>query len=294
MLKDVEVLIFDIQDVGVRFYTYESTMSLAMEAAAEQKIPFIVLDRPNPITGLKAEGYIREDSLASFVGLHPVPISHGLTIGELATAINELGWLKNGIKANLTVIKMEGWKRSMWYDETGVQWIKPSPNIKSVATTVVYPGTCLIEGTNISEGRGTEKPFEMIGAPYIDGKILAVELNSENIKGVVFEPVEFTPTDIINAAVNPKHKGVKCEGILVKVTDRNSFEPVKTGIFILSVTKKLYPTEFRWRERGIDRLAGTPRVRLAIDKGIPPQQIIEEWKGDVERWMRLREKYLLY
>jgi uncharacterized protein YbbC (DUF1343 family) len=293
MLKEIDVLLFDIVDVGARFYTYESTMSLAMEAAAEQQIPYIVLDRPNPIRGIWVEGWVRVDSLKSFVGLHPIPIAHGLTMGELATLINEEGWLKDGIKAKLIVVKMQEWKRTMWYDETGLTWVRPSPNIPTLHSAIVYPGTCLFEGTNVSEGRGTERPFEYIGAPFIHGKKLADALNACKLPGVQFEPIEFTPQDIPNVVVNPKHHGVKCGGVFVRVTDRNSFEPVKTAVYMLAAIKKLYPAEFQWRG-SIDRLAGTPTLRLAIDALQSPEQIVGVWKEEVATFSKLRQKYLLY
>lgn len=294
MLKNIDVLIYDIQDVGVRFYTYTSTMSYTMEAAAERKIPFIVLDRPNPITGLWVEGFVREDSLRSFVGLHPVPIAYGLTVGELATMFNNEGWLKDGVRASLTVIKMEGWKRTMWYDQTGVRWVKPSPNMPTLKTAVVYPGTCLIEGTNLSEGRGTERPFEYIGAPFVDGKKWADALNAERLNGVTFEPVEFTPQSIPNVTSRPKHEGRPCEGIFVRVTDRQSYEPVKVGVYILATAKKLFADSLRWRERSIDRLSGTPALRTSIDARVAPQKIVSMWKDEVERFKKIRQKYLLY
>ncbi len=293
MLAGVDVLLFDIFDVGARFYTYESTMSLAMEAAAEQRIPYVVLDRPNPIRGTWIEGFIRLDSLRSFVGLHPIPIAHGMTMGELAKMFNEEGWLKGGVKANLTLVKMEGWKRNMWFDETGLTWTKPSPNIPALSSAVVYPGTCFFEGTNLSEGRGTERPFEYIGAPYVDGKELAAALNAQKLKGVTFEPIEFTPRDIPGAATNPKHKGVKCGGVFVQVTDRNVFEPVKTAVHMIAALKQLYPTQFQWRG-SIDRLAGTPILREMIDAGRPAEEICALWAQEVERFGKVREKYLLY
>ncbi|HAL57790.1 MAG TPA: DUF1343 domain-containing protein [Bacteroidetes bacterium] len=293
MLKDVDVLLFDILDVGVRFYTFESTMSLAMEAAAEMGIPYIVLDRPNPIRGTWVEGFIRLDSLRSFVGLYPIPVAHGLTMGELATMINNEGWLKNGVRADLKVVKMEGWKRTMWFDETGVRWVKPSPNIAGLATAVVYPGTCFFEGTNVSEGRGTDRPFETIGAPFVAGEQLARELQSYGLPGVVFEPIKFTPRDIPGAASNPKHKSIECGGVFVKVVDRNVYEPVRTGIAMLSALKKLYPNDFQWRN-SIDRLSGTPMVRLRIDAGEKPENIVAAWKVELAGFGKLREKYLLY
>jgi uncharacterized protein YbbC (DUF1343 family) len=294
MLKDIDILIFDIQDVGVRFYTFESTLSLAMEAAAEHGMPYIVLDRPNPIRGTWLEGYVRLDSLSSFVGLHPTPMAHGMTIGELATMFNEEGWLKNGIKANLKVIQMEGWSRSKWFDESGLAWIKPSPNMSTLKTAVVYPGTCLIEGTNLSEGRGTEKPFEYLGAPFVDGTTWAGELNAQKLPGIVFKPVTFTPQDIPNVAMNPKYRGTACEGIVIDVVERDIYEPVRTAVYILSTAKKLFAKDFQWRVASIDRLAGTPVLRRSIDAGEPPQKIAEGWTKEVERFSKMRKKYLLY
>ncbi|MGB2868142.1 MAG: DUF1343 domain-containing protein [Bacteroidota bacterium] len=293
MLKDVDVLVYDIQDVGVRFYTFESTLALAMEGAAEKGIPFVVLDRPNPIRGTWVEGFIRTDSLRSFVGLNPTPIAHGMTVGELATMFNEEGWLKNGIKAKLTVVKMEGWKREMWMDETGLKWVKPSPNMATLQTAIVYPGTCLIEGTNISEGRGSDRPFEYLGAPYVDGKRLADTLNTYKLEGVQFEPTEFTPAEIPNVTNNPKHKGQKCSGIFVRVSDRNAFQPVKTAVYILSAAKRLFPNHFQWRG-SIDRLAGTTKLRVAIDSGISAATIAAMWGDDVAGFNKIRSKYLLY
>jgi uncharacterized protein YbbC (DUF1343 family) len=295
MLRGVDVLIFDLQDVGARFYTFISTLSYAMEAAAENNIPFVVLDRPNPIRGTWVEGFNRLDSLRSFVGLHPIVIAHGMTIGELATMYNGEGWLKNGIKANLTVVKMDGWTRGMWYDQTGLKiWMKPSPNLPTLQSCVAYPGTCLFEGVNISEGRGTDKPFEKIGAPYIDGETWAKALNQHGLKGVVFEPITFSTRSIDNVVQHPKFEGQKCGGVFLKVTDRDVFEPVKTAVYMLSTAKQLYPDSMKWRERSIDRLSGTPQFRKAVDSGMAPQKIVEMWTAAVEKFESLRAKYLLY
>ncbi len=295
MLKGVDVLIFDLQDVGVRFYTYISTLSYAMEAAAENNIPYVVLDRPNPIRGTWVEGFNREDTLRSFVGLHPIVIAHGMTIGELATMYNNEGWLKNGIKANLTVVKMEGWKRSMWYDQTGLKiWAKPSPNLPTLESCIVYPGTCFFEGVNISEGRGTDKPFEKIGAPYIDGAKWAKALNDYMLKGVTFEPIEFTTRSIENAVQHPKYEGQKSSGVFMKVTDRDSYEPVKAAVYMLAAAKKLFPDSLKWRERSIDRLSGTPNFRKAIDAQMAPDKIVEMWNESLEKFKAIRAKHLLY
>lgn len=293
-LKGIDVLMFDIQDIGTRFYTYSTTLILAMEAAAEHKIPYIVLDRPNPIRGTWVEGPIREDTLRSFVGWLPVPVAHGLTVGELATLANEKGWLANGVMADLTVIKMEGWKRGMWYDETGLPWVKPSPNMATMRTAVVYPGTCFIEGTNVSEGRGTEKPFEYIGAPWIDGKRWAHELNSYNLAGVKFEPVEFTPREILGVTMDPKYEDTPCHGVYINVKDRNVFEPVKVGIYILYSLQKLFPNDFQIRDRRLDRLVGVSYVREMLKDRKTPEEIIPRWEEEFRGFVELRKQCLLY
>lgn len=294
MLKGIDVLLYDIQDIGARFYTYISTLSYAMEGAAEAGIPFIVLDRPNPIRGIGLEGFVREDSLRTFVGLHPIPIVHGMTTGELATLFNNEGWLANGAKARLTVVRMERWDRSMWYDETDIPWIAPSPNMKFLSTAVVYPGMCLIEGTNISEGRGTVRPFETIGAPFVHGEILARVMNDARLPGVQFDALRFTPRADPQAAPNPKHLDRECGGVFVRVVDRNSFEPVRTGVFLLSALKTLFPDDFKWRESAIDRLAGTKRLREGLNRGIHADEISRLWNAEAARFSHIRSKYLLY
>jgi uncharacterized protein YbbC (DUF1343 family) len=294
MLKDIDVLIFDIQDVGARFYTYISTMSYCMEACAEMGKKFIVLDRPNPIRGVYVDGPILEPRFKSFVGLHPIPVAHGMTVGELAKMFNDEGWLKNAVKADLTVVKMENYSRRMWFDQTGLPWVKPSPNMMTLKTAIVYTATCFIEGTNVSEGRGTQHPFEWIGAPWIDGEKLAKELNHYKLPGVKFEPISFTPTDIEKVTVDPKYEGEKCGGVYLNVYDREKFEPVKVGVYILYALKKLYPDKFKWRTAGQDRLWGTDKVRLMIDEGKKPDEIIKTWEDDVRKFLSIRQKYLLY
>ncbi len=294
MLKDIDVLLFDIQDVGARFYTYISTLSYCMEACAEQGKKFIVLDRPNPIRGVYVDGPVLELKFKSFVGLQTIPVAHGMTVGELAKMFNEEGWLENGVKADLIVIKMENYSRKMWFDQTGLPWVKPSPNMMTLKTAVVYTATCFIEGTNVSEGRGTEHPFEWIGAPWIDAKKFANELNSFNLPGVKFEPIEFVPVDIEKVTVDPKYEGEKCYGVYLNVYDREKFEPVKTAVYILYALKKLFPNDFKWRTAGQDRLWGTDRIRLMIDEGKKPDEIIKTWKSEVENFLKIRQKYLLY
>lgn len=294
MLKDIDVLIFDIQDVGARFYTYISTMSYCMEACAEMGKKFIVLDRPNPVRGVYVDGPILEPRFKSFVGLHPIPVAHGMTVGELAKMFNEEAWLENGMKADLTVIKMENYSRKLWFDQTGLPWIKPSPNMMTLKTAIVYTATCFIEGTNVSEGRGTQHPFEWIGAPWIDGSKLANELNSYNLPGVRFEPISFIPTDIEKVTVDPKYEGERCGGIYLNVYDREKFEPVKVGVYILYALKKLHPDKFKWRTAGQDRLWGTDKIRLMIDEGKKPEEIIKTWESELKKFLGIRQKYLLY
>lgn len=294
MLKDVDIVLFDIQDVGARFYTFISTMFLCMEAAAENNIPFVVLDRPNPITGLHVEGPLRLDSLKSFVGWVPMPIVHGMTVGELATMANNEGWLHAGVKANLHVVKMKQWNRSMWFDETGLRWIKPSPNMSSLNTSIVYPGMCLIEGINVSEGRGTERPFEYIGAPWINGKALAKLLNDEKLPGVIFEPIVFTPKEIPSVASHPKYENQLCSGIFVRLTDRNVFQSVTTGLAVVWGINKLHRQELKFRDRGFDRLMGTPVPRMDILNGRKYDVIEADWMEGIKLFHDKRQKALLY
>ncbi len=294
MLKDVDVLIYDIQDVGARFYTYISTMFICMEAAAENNIHFVVLDRPNPITGVNVGGPIRVDSLKTFVGWVPIPTMHGMTVGELAVMANTSGWLKDRKPVKLSVVKMENWKRKQWYDETKLQWIKPSPNMSSLQTATVYPGMCLIEGINVSEGRGTEKPFEYIGAPWINGKELAKKLNKEKLPGVTFEAVEFTPLEIPNVASNPKYKEQLCSGVYVHVVNRNIINSVKVGLAVVSEIHALYKDSLKFRERGFDRLAGTPVIREMILQRKPVNEIESTWKEELKEFLKQRKRVLLY
>lgn len=294
MLKNIDVLIFDIQDVGARFYTFISTMYLCMEAAAEQKIPYIVLDRPNPINGILVEGPVRLDSLKTFVGWGPMPISHGMTVGELATMANNERWFPNGITADLHVVRMEGWKRSQWYDQTNLRWVSPSPNMVSLNTAIVYPGLCLIEGTNVSEGRGTDRPFETIGAPWIDGNVLARSLNNAGLPGVTFSGVVFTPQEIPGMAANPKHRGKQCGGIRISIMDRTAFLPLRTGLTVLEHITKIYNDSLSYRDRGFDRLAGTPVIRTMLKEGKGAKEIEGSWQKELTGFLELRRKALLY
>ncbi len=294
MLQGIDVLIFDIQDVGARFYTYIYTMSLAMEAAAEHNIHFVVLDRPNPIGGQLVEGNILEPAFKTFVGLYPIPVRHGMTVGELATMFNSEGWLADGKKAQLTVIPLHNWQRSQWYDNTGLSFIKPSPNIPNLTSATVYPGTCLLEGTNVSEGRGTTQPFTIFGAPWIDGKQLAAALNSLPLHGVSFRDTSFTPIAIPGASNNPKHRDRLCQGVTLEVYDRQNFQPYLTGIHIVNSIAGMYPDSLSWRVRHFDRLCGTASVREAILQGKSIETLVKGWEGELNAFGDIRKKYLLY
>ena len=263
MLDGLDALVFDIQDVGSRYYTYIWTMAHAMEACARDDLELIVLDRPNPIDGVHVEGNLIEGSHLSFVGLYPIPNRHGMTAGEIAKLIND----EFGIHCRLTVVEMDSWKRAQWFEETGLPWVLPSPNLPTVETAAVYPGGCLIEGTNLSEGRGTTKPFEIMGAPWIDGAKLASELSKFDLPGVVFRPLCFEPTF-------QKFAGELCGGVQQHVVDRESYRPLRTGYALLYACYGLWPDEFSWRpppyeyelERpAIDILAGNGTIRDMIE-----------------------------
>ncbi|MEJ2702800.1 MAG: DUF1343 domain-containing protein [Sedimentisphaerales bacterium] len=287
MLQNVDVLVFDIQDIGARFYTYIYTMSLAMEAAAENGKTFVVLDRPNPINGTCVEGNILESAQASFVGLYPIPVRHGMTAGELAKMFNGQGWLAGHVKTELVVVPMEGWRRRMWYDQTGLRFIKTSPNMPDLETAAIYPGLCLLEGTNVSEGRGTAMPFRQFGAPWIDSKRLAERLNALNLPAMRFEPTHFTPT-------SSKFKGRACNGVRIVVTDRNNLKPYFSGIEIVDEISRLYPDDFQWRASHFDRLCGASTIRKAIMNGASIDELRKKWQTGLMSFRKIRDKYLIY
>ncbi|PJA96861.1 MAG: DUF1343 domain-containing protein [Ignavibacteriales bacterium CG_4_9_14_3_um_filter_34_10] len=293
MLSNIDVLLFDIQDVGARFYTYISTLYYCIEACAENNIPLIVLDRPNPIGGNYIDGPVREPELKSFVSIIPVPISHGMTIGEIALMINEELWTNSKSKCELTVIKMKNWSRSLYFDECNLPWIKPSPNITNVDSEILYPGLCLIEGTNLSEGRGTQSPFLQIGAPFIKPDLLFNELNKYNIPGIEFDTISFVPISIPNMSDNPKHKNQLCHGLKFSVTDRQKFESVKFGVSLIYAINKLFPNQFEFR-KSIDRLYGKSDFKEKIRSFVNLKDIYNEWKSDLFLFESIREKYLLY
>ena len=285
MVESIDVLVFDIQDVGTRIYTYVATMAYCMEACAENDIKFIVLDRPNPINGVNMEGPLLEfPEFSSFVGLYPVPVRHGMTVGELANYFNTQ-FLKK--RADLTVIPMEGWNREMWYDETHLPWVIPSPNMPTLRTATVYPGQVFLEGTNVSEGRGTTKPFELFGAPWIDGLRLIEKLNSLDIPGVKFREAWFTPTF-------SKFKGELCGGAQIHVTDRHQYNSFDTSLFIVQTIMALYPKNFEFHETYFDKIMGTSRIRDALEKGARVEDIIQSYEKELNNFSKLRKPYLVY
>ncbi len=293
MLEQVDVLVYDIQDVGVRFYTFISTMGLAMEAAAEDGKKFIVLDRPNPVNGLTIEGPIIEEQYFSFVGQYPIPVRYGMTPGELARMIKGEGWTEQMDRLDLQIIPMEGWKRDMWYDETGLPWIKPSPNIPSILTSALYPGLCLVEALNVSEGRGTMRPFEQIGAPWIDSYELAKKMNEYALPGIYFKPITFTPVSLPGAATWNKYMDQEIHGLSLVITDRESLRPLDVMVCLLVVLKKHYPKELELGDY-LERLIGIQSFRQSINDLHPPEEILKEWEPGIQGFKKTREKYLLY
>ena len=293
MLEDVDVLIYDVQDVGARFYTFISTMGLAMEAASENGKPFIVLDRPNPINGVIIEGPIIEKQHFSFVGQYPIPVRYGMTPGELAWMIKGEKWMKGMDELDLKVIPMEGWQRTMWYDQTGLPWTRPSPNIPSILTAAVYPGLCLIEALNLSEGRGTMRPFEQIGAPWINSYELAETMNFLRLPGIYFKPITFTPVTLPHAAPWNKYKDQDVNGLNLIITDRERVRPLQVITHLLVALKKHYPAELELR-KNLERLIGISSFRRSIDDLRSPEDILAEWEPGILAFNKSREKYLLY
>lgn len=290
MLEDVDTLVYDLQDGGSRFYTYLSTLIYVLEAAAEMGLSVLVLDRPNPITGCTPEGGLLDPNYTSFVGMAPIPIRHAMTAGELALMCNDT----LNIGCRVTVVKCEGWRRSMWFDDTGLPFVPPSPNLPSLSALSVYPGTCLIEGTNLSEGRGTTRPFEYIGAPWIDGEQLARDLNVMDLHGARFRPVYFVPTF-------SKYAGELCSGVQLYVFDRERFRAVSTALHMIAHVKASYPEQFAWRapwsdggHRPIDLLAGGSQIREHLDAGSPVSELVASWQEALEGYDQLRSRYQLY
>lgn len=291
-LKDVDVLVFDIQDIGSRYYTFIYTMAYCMEAAGEAGIPIIVCDRPNPITGCFLEGNVLDMTYRSFVGRYPLPVRHGMTPGELALFFRD----ECGVACDVTVIQLTGWSRGDWFEDTGLPWVQPSPNMPTVETALVYPGGCLVEGTNLSEGRGTTRPFHLCGAPWVNPHALAERLNDEKLPGVLWRPVYFTP-------MFHKFKGEQCGGAEPYVYDRDAFLPLLSGVALIKHIRRQDVDRFKWRtERyeyvsdrlAIDLLGGNTVLREQIECDASLAEIEAIWRPQVESFMKQRRKYLLY
>ncbi|MGH9504061.1 MAG: exo-beta-N-acetylmuramidase NamZ domain-containing protein [Terriglobales bacterium] len=281
VLKNLDAIVFDIQDAGARFYTYETTLGYFIEAAAKAGIEMIVLDRPNPITGSFVQGAIPDPGRESFVNYFPVPVRHGMTVGELAKMFNA----ERNLNAKLTVVPMEGWMRGDWFDSTALPWINPSPNLRSLTEATLYPGMGLVEGTNVSVGRGTDTPFEVLGAPWIKGTELAQYLNARNISGVRFVPAMFTP-----GASN--YSGQKCEGVNIVLIERNAFDAAELGVELASALHKLYPEQ--WHMQRLIELLDNQSVYDAIAAGQDPRRIAEDWRELLEKFLEVRQKYMIY
>ncbi len=294
MLKNIDLLLFDIQDIGARFYTFISTMYYAIEAAAENRIPIIILDRPNPINGETVEGAILDSNFISFVGIEEIPIRHGMTVGELAKLMNQKRFLAKQKTADLKVVKIKNWHRNFYYDDCNINWIKPSPNMPNLETAIVYPGLCLLEGTNISEGRGTFSPFLQIGSPYANSEEILKEINNLDLQGIKVESVKYTPVAIENMSTYPKYKNEECNGIKLTITNRNLFEPVKFGINLIYVFHKLYPENFSFRENWIDKLWGSSFLRESILDNKTPDIIFKAYQKELQNFKEYRKHFLLY
>jgi uncharacterized protein YbbC (DUF1343 family) len=278
-------MVFDLQDVGTRVYTYVATMAYAMQAAAEAGIPFVVLDRPNPITGTAMEGpVLRFPEYSSFIGLYPVPLRHGMTAGELARLFNARFLPR---PADLTVVPMEGWRRGDWFESTGLPWVLPSPNLPSVDAAVVYPGQVMLEGTNLSEGRGTTRPFELCGAPWVDGHVLARDLNALDLPGIRFREAWFTPTF-------SKFAGQRCGGVQLHVRDREAFRPVLTTIALLAEVRRSSGGRLEFHGDYFDHVLGHPRVREGLAADVPAAALAAEWTPELRAFAALRAEFLLY
>ncbi|MBM3461460.1 MAG: DUF1343 domain-containing protein [Armatimonadetes bacterium] len=291
-LEGLEVMVIDLLDIGARYYTFLWTATYVLEACAEAGIPVLVLDRPNPINGVDVEGPPHDAEYASFVGRFSLPVRHGLTMGELLGMLNRT----HALGCDLTVLQMEGWTRAMWFDQTGLPWSMPSPNMPTLDTAVIYPGFCLFEGTMVSEGRGTTRPFEIVGAPWVEPYALAAAMEREGLAGAYFRPLFFEPTF-------QKHARETCGGVFVHVTDRNAFRSVHVAVALLHHLRRLYPGQFQWKQppyeyeavkMPFDILAGGDTLRHQIEAGIPPFDIAAGWSAAEDAFRASRQEYLLY
>ena len=277
-LKDIDLVLFDIQDIGSRFYTYASTMSLVMEACAQTGIQFLILDRPNPLGGTLVQGPSLQREFSSFVGMHPFPIRHGQTIGELALIINESSWLKSGINADLTIIPAVNWQRKDFYSGPLTGWVPPSPNIPDLETAIIYSGMCLFEGTNISEGRGTDSPFKLIGAPWLDPKKVIKQLGSSIINGIEIKPIQFIPQSIPGKSQYPKFLNENCNGLSFNLLESEDSNPIKTAVNLMFTIKEVHGENFEILDSHfLDKLYGSDKLRKMIQSGGKPAQLFSQW-----------------
>jgi uncharacterized protein YbbC (DUF1343 family) len=291
MLSGLDALVIDLQDIGCRYYTFANTMLYCLQVCAEIGVRAIVLDRPNPLGGLQIEGPLLEEPLRSFVGEYPVPVRHGLTLGELARLAS-----LQGLEVELTIIPLQGWRREMWFDQTGLEWVMPSPNMPTLSTATVYPGACLAEATNLSEGRGTTRPFELLGAPWLAAEKLAAELSQLAPEGARFRPVAFCPGF-------HKYAGLICRGVQVHVLDRQKFRPFRFGLALLQAARRLGGEDFQWRKQpyefesrrpAVDLLCGTEAVRRGLEAGAELDDLEATWRQDLERFEKERVRFWLY
>lgn len=280
-LKGLDTLVFDIQDIGCRYYTYISTLGNCLEEAARAGLRFVVLDRPNPIGGTAVEGPISDDDQRSFTAWHPMPVRHGMTVGEIARFFNQ----ERAIGANLTVIRVEGWERRQWLDQTGLYWTNPSPNMRSLTQAALYPGVGLLETTNLSVGRGTDTPFETVGAPWLDGRAFAIAMNRQGLPGVRFVPVRFVPRSSV-------FSGERCVGVNILIVDRARFSPVRTGIAMAAALRSAYPSQ--WKAEAYGRLLANRQIHQLLLAGASPNQMELSWREGLERFKARRRRYLLY
>lgn len=296
LLEDLDVLLFDIQDIGARYYTYQATLGFVMEVAAATGTRVVVLDRPNPINGVHVEGNVVRPGFESFVSAYPLAVRHGMTMGELAHYFRDV----LGIRAEVEVVKAEGWRRDAWFDQTGLPWVFPSPNMPTLETAIIYPGMCLIEGTNLSEGRGTTRPFHLVGAPWIDpgrfARLCQAGALDNGLEGVAFRPASFLPQF-------QKHAGQTCGGVEVHITDRNALESLLLGLVVIEAAHRLDPQRFAWRTEtyefvddpiAIDLLLGNAEGRLGLEAGVRPRELLNGWRSELEAWGEGREACLLY
>ncbi|MCB9741020.1 MAG: DUF1343 domain-containing protein [Alphaproteobacteria bacterium] len=295
-LADLDLLVFDIQDIGSRYYTYQATLGYVMEVAAQAGTKVLVLDRPNPIDGVSLEGNVVAPGFESFVSAYPLANRHGMTMGEMGVFFRDV----LGIGADLEVLGCEGWRREQYFDETGLPWVFPSPNMPTLETAILYPGMCLIEGTNLSEGRGTTRPFHLVGAPWLDpgafADMLRKEADDSGLSGVAFRPASFWPQF-------QKHAGQVCNGVEIHLLDRHALEPLLLGFVVLAAARRCDPERFAWRTEtyefvdepiAIDLLCGSAEARLALEAGLRPRDLVEGWKPELEEFMEARESCLLY